>query len=208
MAAKSGLIFVKVLMFYRLRISYIYPMIGIAFHCQTVYTDDLFTFFARIPGTVGLIGTGHFENLISDVVFSCSVAFYDSRDHILRYIVEVCKKLFGIFWQAVSAVSEAWVVIVGADTWIKTYTVDDFLCIQPFCLCISVKFIEVRHTKCEICICKQFNGFGFCESHEKSIDIFLDRALLEKSSEGISTFTTVMEKHMVKNRRSSRRYAG
>ena len=38
-----------------------------------------------------------------------------AEDYILWYIVKVCRKLFGIFWQAVSAVSEAWVIVSNAN---------------------------------------------------------------------------------------------
>lgn len=89
-----------------------------------------------------------------------------AEDYILWYIVKVCRKLFGIFWQAVSAVSEAWVIVMSSDTWIQADAFNDLLCVQAFCLCVGIKLIEIRYTKCKVSIRKQLNSLSFGKSHE------------------------------------------
>lgn len=46
------------------------------------------------------------EDLVGDEVFSGSVAVDDSRHHVLGDLGVVCEELFGVFREAVSAVTE------------------------------------------------------------------------------------------------------
>ena len=48
------------------------------------------------------------------------VAFYDSGHHVLRHIGIVGKELLGVLWQTVATITEGWVVVVGANTRVKT----------------------------------------------------------------------------------------
>ena len=63
--------------------------------------------------------------------YSCAVRFHDCLSQILWYISIVCQKLLCIFCLAISTIAERWIVIIGADSWIKANTVDNLL--KEFC---------------------------------------------------------------------------
>ncbi len=67
---------------------------------------------------------------ISDIVLTGTVTLYDCLNQVLWNIGIVCQELLGILWQAITAIAEAWVVVMGADAWVKTYAIDDCLGIQ------------------------------------------------------------------------------
>ena len=63
---------------------------------------------------------------ISNIVFTGTVALYglplsDSPE----YRHSLPRSLLGILWQAITTIAEAWVVVMGADSWVKTSTFDD-----------------------------------------------------------------------------------
>ena len=93
--------------------------------------------------------------------------------------------LFLIMSDTDSTVAEAGVVIMTANTRIKTNTVDDLLCVQPLHLSIGVQFIEIGHAQCQISICKKFDSFCFSEAHEQGINVFFDCAFLQEFCKGV-----------------------
>ena len=142
-------------------------------------------FLACIVNIICLISTCQFQNAVCDIVFTCSVGFNDCFNQILRNICVVCKELFGVFRQTVTAISERWIIVVKSDTWIKADAIDNLLCIQTFHLCIGIQFVKVRYSQCQICISKKFYRFCFCKSHDQSIDVLFNCTFLQKCCKGI-----------------------
>ncbi|EJW94554.1 hypothetical protein EVA_17338 [gut metagenome] len=60
-------------------------------------------------------------------ILTSLVRFYDSRHHILRYILIVSQQLLGIFRQTITTVTKTRVVIMSANTRIQTYTLNNSL---------------------------------------------------------------------------------
>ena len=106
-----------------------------------------------VLGTV-VVPTCLAEYGIGNIILAGSVAFYNGRHHILRYILIVSKKLLGVLWQTVTAITETGVVVVCTDTWVKTDTVNDGGRVKTFDLAISVQFIEVGYAKGKISVGK------------------------------------------------------
>ena len=80
---------------------------------------------------------------ISNIVLTGTVALYDCLYQVLRNIGIVCQELLGILWQAITTIAEAWVVVMGADSWVKTYAIYDSLGIESLYLCVCIQLIEV-----------------------------------------------------------------
>lgn len=57
-------------------------------------------------------------------------------------------------WQAVTAISEGWVIIMCSNSWIKADTIDDSLSVQSLHLCVGIQLVEVRNTKSKVSVCK------------------------------------------------------
>ena len=57
--------------------------------------------------------------------------------------MKVCKELLGILWQAVAAVAEAGVVVMGSNARIKTNALNDFARIEALAFGIGVELVEV-----------------------------------------------------------------
>ena len=49
---------------------------------------------------------------------------HDRRNHVLRHVGIVSEKLLCVLGEAVAAISERRVVVVGADTRVESYTLD------------------------------------------------------------------------------------
>ena len=160
-------------------------VIAVALHGQTIHTHHNIFLFILIPAVICSIGTGNFQNTICNKVFSCPITLNNCPDQVLWHIGVICQQLFGVFWQTVSAVSKARVIVMSADTWIQADTVDDLLCVQSLHLSISIQLIKIAHTQSKISIGKQLNSLSLCKSHNERIYVFLDCALLQKLCKGV-----------------------
>ena len=83
------------------------------------------------------IVTSLLKNGISDIVLSCTVTLNDCLNQVLWHIGIICQELLGILWQAIATITEAWVVIVGTDTWIESNSIDNGLGIESLDLGVS-----------------------------------------------------------------------
>ena len=69
--------------------------------------------------------------------------------HLLLHVAQhlrieaVGQQLLGVLGQAVAAVAEAGVVVVGADAWVHAHAVDDLLRVEPLHLRIGVQLVKV-----------------------------------------------------------------
>ena len=50
----------------------------------------------------------------------------------------ICQKLFSIFWQTITAIFKAWIIIMTANSWIKTYTINDSFSVKVLHFGISI----------------------------------------------------------------------
>ena len=69
---------------------------------------------------------------------------------VLRHVGIIGKELLCILREAVSAISERWVIIMRTDARIKAYTVDDILGVQSLHLCIGIQLVEVADAESQI----------------------------------------------------------
>ena len=156
-------------------------VIGIGLHGKAVYTHHgflLFVFLGRRIIIVTAIGAGNFQYLVRNIILPGAVAFHNSLDQVLRYVLIVGQQLLGIFGQAVAAVAEGGVVIVIAHPGIQGDAFDDGGSIQAFYFRIGIQFVEIGYAQGQIGVHKQLGGFRFRQAHEENINGVLDGSLL------------------------------
>ena len=98
---------------------------------------------------VGVVA-GHFEDLVGDEVFAGAVALDNGRHHVLRDILIVGQELLGVLGEAIAAVAEAGVVVVGADAGVQSDAVDDGLGVEALHLGVGVELVEVADAQGEV----------------------------------------------------------
>ena len=74
----------------------------------------------------------HFKYLIGNEVFAGSVALDDGCHHVLGDVGVVGEELLGVFGEAIAAVTEGGIIVVGSDTWVKTDALDYCLGVESF----------------------------------------------------------------------------
>ena len=115
---------------------------------------------------------------VGNEILARTVAFYDSLDEVLGYVLIVGQQLLGVFGQAVATVTERGVVVMASDARVEAYTVDDGFRVQTLHLGVRVQLIEIRDPQGQIGVGKEFHGFGFGQSHEQRVDVFFDGSFL------------------------------
>ena len=143
---------------------------------------------AGIESTILVIIACFLEYGISNIVLTGTIALYDCLNQVLRNIGIVCKELLGILWQAITTIAEAWVIVMGTDSWVETYAIDDCLGIESLYLCVCIQLIEVAYSECQIRIGEELDSLSFLHAHEESINVLLDGAFLEQRGEGLGCF--------------------
>ena len=103
-------------------------VVGVALHGQAVDADG-----ARVAC----------DDRIRDKILAGGVALNDSFDQVLRHVFVVGQQLLGVLGQAVAAVAETGVVVVGADARVHAHAVDDLLRVEPLHLRIGVQLVKV-----------------------------------------------------------------
>ena len=106
-------------------------------------------------------------------------------NQVLRNIAVVGQQLFGVFGQAVTAVAEAGIVVMRADTWIEANTVDDLLSIEAMGGGVGIKLVKVRDAHGQVSVGKELDSFGFRSISKKDGDVLLDGAFFEQTSEDL-----------------------
>ncbi len=86
------------------------------------------------------------NNLLSNKVFTSTIRLYNCLNKILRYISIVSKQLLRILRQAITTITEGWIVIMSTNTWIKANTTNNLRSIKITRFCIRIKLIEISHT--------------------------------------------------------------
>ena len=145
-------------------------------------------FFGLVPGVVGAvvaIVAGFFQYAVGDVVFPRTIAVHNGLDQVFRHVVVVGQELLGVLGQAVAAIAEGRVIVLGADTRIVADAFDYSLGVKAFHLGISIQFVEVGHAKSQIGIGEEFDGLGLGGAHEQDGNVFLQGAFFDERSKGM-----------------------
>ena len=90
-------------------------VVGATFHGEAECVDDL-----RL----------HCQNLVDDKPLSRAVGIDDGANQVLGNVLEVGEELLGILGQAVPAVAEAGVVVVGSDVRVQADALDDVVRVE------------------------------------------------------------------------------
>ena len=157
-------------------------IIAVGFHGQTIYADNQGLLSLSIPLTGCRIISCLFQNLIRNEILAGAIRLDDGLDQILRDIRIIGQQLFGVFRQAISAITERRVIVVSPNTGIQTNSENNGLGIQSFYLGISIQFIEVADSKGQVGIGKELYSFSLFQTHKQRIDILFDGPFLQQCS--------------------------
>ena len=150
-------------------------VVGVALHRETIDTDGDRLLAAVILVICAVsIPAGLTQHLVGNEVLTGAVALDDGGHHILRHVGIVGQELFGVLWQAVAAIAEARVVIVGADTGIKTDARDDCLTVETLDLGIGIELVEVADTQGEVGVGEELHRLGLGHAHQETRDTLVD----------------------------------
>ena len=143
-----------------------------------------------LPGVVGVVFAvavvaGFLQHPVGDEILAGTVGVHDGLNQVLRHVLVVGQQLLGVLGQAVAAVAEGRIVVVGADAGIQTYAVNDLPGVQPFDFRVSVQLVEEADPQGQIGVGEQLDRFRFREAHEQRVDVFLLRAFLKQRGEGV-----------------------
>ena len=89
-----------------------------------------------------VIPTCQFEDLVGNEVLAGAVALYNGTHHVLGHILIVGQELLGVLGQAIASVTEARVVVMGADAGIEADALNDILGFKPLGFRVGIEFIE------------------------------------------------------------------
>ena len=148
-------------------------VVGVGLHGKAVDANDALLLTVSIPLAVAIVIAGLTQDLISNEVLTGAVALHNGGHHVLGNIGIVGQQLFGVLGQAVAAIAEAGVVIVGADTGVEADTRNDGLGVETLDLGIGIELVEVADTQGKIGVGEQFDCFCFRHTHEETRDTFL-----------------------------------
>lgn len=145
-------------------------VVGTALHGKAECADDL-----RL----------HRQNLIDDKLLSRAVGIDDGANQVLGDVLEVGEELLGILGQAVPAVAEAGVVVVGSDARVQADSLDDIARVEALALGIGIELVEVRNPQRQICVGKELDGLGFGGACHQDFRPRVLGAFVQKTNEGL-----------------------
>lgn len=165
-------------------------IIAVRLHRQAINVDSTLALLvgAEIATVVIIVISGFGQHTVGNEVFSCTVAFHNRLNQVFGHVGIVCQELLGVLGQAITAVIEAGIVVMRADARVEADAVDDGLGVQPFHLGIGVKFVEVADTQGQVGVGKELHRFGFGQTHEEGVDVFLYRPFLQECGKGAGSF--------------------
>ena len=143
-------------------------VVGVALHGQAVDADG-----ARVAC----------DDRIRDKILAGGVALNDSFDQVLRHVFVVGQQLLGVLGQAVAAVAETGVVVVGADARVHAHAVDDLLRVEPLHLRVGVQLVKVGDAHGQVGVGEELNGFGLHGMGDEDGNVLVFRAFLQQFGE-------------------------
>ena len=150
-------------------------VVGVGLHGEAIDADDAFFLGGgvEVATVVVVVVAGFLQDLIGDEVLAGAVGLDDGGHHVLGNLGVVGQKLLGILGEAVAAIAEGGVVIMGADAGVEADAIDDGLGVEALHLGIGVEFIEVGDAEGEVGVSKELDGLGFGGAHEEARDAFV-----------------------------------
>ncbi len=139
-----------------------------------------------IPLSILVVVACFTEDSICNVVLSSTIALHDSSHHVLWHILIVGEELLGVLRQTVTAITEAWIVVMRSNTRIQTNACNDSSRVESLHFRIRIELIDIADAKSEIGICEEFNSLCLFKSHEQGVNVLLDSSLLQQLSESAS----------------------
>jgi len=151
-------------------------VVGVGLHGEAIDANGALALCGGIEITtvVVVVIAGFLQHLIGNEVLAGAVGLDDGGHHVLRHGGVVRQELLGVLGQAVAAITEGGVVIVGANTGVQTDAIDDGLGVESLHLGIGVELVEVADAKSQIGICKEFNGFCLFHAHKQTRDALVE----------------------------------
>ena len=144
-------------------------VVGVGLHRQAIDADDggLSPTLAAIL-VVGAIGVpaGLGQHGVGDVVLAGAVGLDDGGHHVLGHVLVVGEQLLRVFREAVAAIAEGGVVVVGADAGIEAHALDDGAAVKALDLGVGVEFVEVADAEGEVGVGEEFHGLGFLHAQD------------------------------------------
>ena len=163
-------------------------VVGVRLHGQAIYAYHATVLLLGVILTVVVVVVvARFRQYaVGNEVLACAIALHDGLNEVLGYILVVREQLLRIFGQTVAAIAKRRVVVVRADTWVKTYAIDDGLGVQSFHLGIGVQLVEVTHTQRQVGVRKELYRLCLGEAHEQGVHLGLQCTLLQQRSKLLS----------------------
>lgn len=115
------------------------------------------------------------DHRVRDVVLARAVRVDDGADEVLRDVAVVGEQLLGVLGQAVAAVAEAGVVVVGPDAGLEAHPADDVGGGEPLLLAVGVELVEVGHAQGEVGVGEELHRLGLRAAEHEPGDA--DRAV-------------------------------
>ncbi len=141
--------------------------------------------FRLVVNLIGIVVVaGFFKDTVGDEILAGTVGVDDGLNQIFRHIPVVGQQLLRILWQAIAAIAEGRIVVMGSDSRIEADAVDDGAGVEILRFGIGIKLIEVGNAQGEIGVGKQLDGLGFRKTHEENRDVFLPCTLIEHIRKG------------------------
>lgn len=144
-------------------------VVGVGFHRESVDSDCRrsrrfpLSVFHDVGGVV--VPSCHAEHLVGDEVLTGAVALDDCCHHVLGHVLVVGEELFCVFGEAVTAVAERGIVVMGADARVEPYAFDDCLRIESFYLGICVEFVEIADAQGKIGVGEELDCLCLLHAH-------------------------------------------
>ena len=129
-------------------------VVGVRLHRQAVHAHDRprLALVDAVPH--------HLQHLVGHEVLAGAVGLHDGLDQVLRHVLVVGQQLLGVLGQAVAAVAEAGVVVVGSDARLQAHAVDDVAGVEAADLAVGVELVEVGHAQRKVGVGEELHGLG------------------------------------------------
>ena len=127
-------------------------VVGVGLHRQAVHAHNRFL-LAGIDAV-----PHHLQHLVGHEVLAGAVGLHDGLDQILGHVPVVRQQLLGVLGQAVAAVAEAGVVVVGSDARLQAHSVDNVAGVEAADLAVGVELVEVGHAQRQVRVGEELHG--------------------------------------------------
>ena len=154
-------------------------------HRQAVHADRDVPLLGRIVGAGSGVIPGLVEHTVGDVVLARAIALDYGLDEVLGDVVEIREELLGVLREAVAAVAETGVVVMGADARVAADSFDNRLRIKTFHFRIGIQFVEITDAQGEVRVREQFDRLGLGGAHQEDGDIGVQRRLFQEAGESL-----------------------